>query len=149
VITLAIIIAANILFLKSITNSNQVLLNDLIGSVSGTVTSVALCKVLSNQNPQDCTYMDEASKISFVKYVHQAKKSLRPGHSRSINRYMIKITSIGKAPNIEKKHCFLIDEIRGIDDLYISKIDAGENCSNSNFKYLEGSVKIHNFLTTR
>ena len=90
--------------------------------------------------------MDEDSKNNFVKSVHQAKKSLRPGHSKAMNMYLMKITLVGEVQNLEKRNCFLVDELKGVDGLYVSKIDAGENCSNTSFKYLEGSVKVPNFL---
>lgn len=91
--------------------------------------------------------MSTDSKNNFVKYIRQAKNSPRPSHSKAMNMYLVKIVTIGEVENFEIKNCFLVDEIEGVTDLYFSKIDAGKNCENSSFKYLEGSVKTPNFLT--
>ena len=146
VVGLMISIVTTYCFFDSISNSNQVLLDDLILSVSGTTISVALCKVFSNEISQNCIHMNEGSKNNFIKYVHQAKKSLRPGHSNVINMYLIKIAFTSEVEKTEKTNCFLVDELEGEKDLYFSKIDSGKNCSNNSFKYLEGSVKVTNFL---
>jgi hypothetical protein len=135
-------------FFESISNSNQMLLNDLTESVSGRVKSVAVCKVFSNEIPKECAYMSEDSKNNFVKYIHQAKKAFPLNHPKSINTYLIRIISIVGAENLERKNCFLVDEIEGVKDLYFSRINSGENCSSNSFKYIGGSVSTFNFLTT-
>ena len=148
IVGLMCIIAASFWFFVPILNANQLLLNDLTESVSGSIKSVSICKVFSNEVPQDCTNMNEESINNFIRYIHQAKKSLPLNHPKTINMYLIKIVSIDKVENHERNNCFLVSEIEGQKDLYFSKINAGENCSNNSFQYLEGSVSTSNFLKT-
>ena len=136
-------ICGSYFFFGDIANSNQVLLDELTLSVSGNIKSIVICRTFSTKISQNCYYMNEILEKKFVTDVRQAKKSLRPGHSNTINRYFIKIEAH------KKVNCFVVDEIKGVSDLYFSRIDAGENCEDTYFKYLSGSARSANFFKNK
>lgn len=151
IVVAALIIASQFIFDPSfsVSKANQGLLEDLNKSVSGDIKSIAVCRVTCSVIPteaaQHCTYMDDNLKSLFIKQIHQPKDFIPLSHPRSLNTYLIKIVSIDKASKLESRKCFLLNEYSGVEDLYFSKIDAGENCSKPSFEYLAGEVQISNF----
>ncbi len=120
-------------------NSNQEFLDEVVGSVSGTVESIVVCKISSFEISKEC--VDVTSKQNFIRRLKGAKKALSLSHAQSVSKLMMKITST-ESDKKQKIACFIVDEYAEAKDLYLSRIDSGRNCSNAFFRYLSGVVKI-------
>jgi hypothetical protein len=146
IIFLILAIVVGVYFIFMDTASNREFRNDLIDSVSGSVESITLCEVASFEVPKSCT--DVSPKEDFVRYIVRAKITNPPSHAISANKFMLKITSTDPI-NKKKTYCSIVNKFEGYEDLYLSRIDAGMDCSSIAFKYRSGSVKVANFLTRK
>jgi hypothetical protein len=135
-LTIAIILFAA--FVISTSKSNGDLLSELTGSVSQPSASVSLCQITSDEVPSTCINIDK-------EFLLKATTSLPPSHAKSASKYFLKVLYLDAKQN-ENIKCFVLDKFDGVQDLYLSRINAGINCSSSSFKYLDGSLKVPNSL---
>ncbi len=124
---------------------NRNLAADAASSVSGQVTSILLCELISNRMPTGCVPLEEQKKERAITAVRQGSAAEAPSHGIRKSEYLLKINSTSGAKL--RTECFVLVEYAGFaQELYLLPIRTGENCTGDTFKYAPGSIRVKNFL---
>jgi hypothetical protein len=139
------IVAALVVLMAAATyleKRDDTFLAEVVQAMSEPGIAVSLCPVKCSSISAPCVAVDQAE--TAIAQLRGATRANSPGHGQQSREYVLKITSGGDKP---KNTCFLLVEYKGWEDrLYLSKIDTGQGCSETQFKYGVGTVSVGNFL---
>jgi hypothetical protein len=125
---------------------NRSLTADVTSSVSGQVSSIMLCDLISNQISTRCVSLEKEEKERAINAVRLGSAAATPSHGSRKSEYLLKIMNSTTNDNVSTKCFVLVEYVSFERDLYLLPIRAGEDCSSDTFKYAPGSIRVRNFL---